>query len=78
MFSADELKSRIEQAFPDAKIKVTDLTGTHDHYQVEVISQKFLGFSPLERHRKVYGLFSDVIGGALHALSLKLKAPDES
>jgi stress-induced morphogen len=77
MFSADELKSRIEQAFPNAQVKVTDLTGTQDHYQVDVISEKFSGVSPIERHRKVYSLFGDVIGGALHALSLKLKAPTE-
>ena len=48
-----------------------------DHYQVEVVSKAFSGMKPLARHRKVYGIFSDVVGGDLHALSLKTRAPGE-
>ena len=61
----------------DAEVRVADLTGGRDHYAVEVISSSFTGLGPVERHRLVYGLFKDVIGGALHALSLSTKSPDD-
>lgn len=77
MISEQEIKQRIMAAFPDAKIVVQDLTGGQDHYQVEVISEAFTGLAPLARHRKVYAVFHDVMGGALHALSLNTKTPQE-
>ncbi|MEZ4271449.1 MAG: BolA family protein [Myxococcota bacterium] len=60
-----------------AKITIKDLTGGRDHYEVHVVASEFEGLAPLQRHRKVYELFGDVMGGALHALSLQLKSPAE-
>jgi len=77
MIEPDELRNRITTAMPDAQVTVRDLTGTKDHYEVEVVSQAFAGVAPIERHRKVYGIFSDVMGGALHALSLQTVTPEE-
>lgn len=74
-FAADEIVRRITEAFPDAQVKVDDLTGTGDHYQVAVISQAFVGKAPLKRHRMIYGLFDDVIGKELHALALTCQTP---
>ena len=45
--------------------------------QVEIVSTAFEGKLPLERHRMVYAIFNDVMGGALHALSLKTRTPGE-
>jgi stress-induced morphogen len=77
MFPARELERRIKEAFPDAQVQVQDLTGGQDHYRVEVVSSAFEGKPPVARHRLVYGLFDDVIGGDLHALSLATKTFDE-
>ncbi len=71
------MKSRINAAFPDAAVQVQDLTGTQDHYEVEVVCPTFATLSRIQRHRSVYAIFSDVLGGDLHALSLKLRTPDE-
>ena len=60
---------------PDAEIKVTDLTGGKDHWQVEIVSSAFEGVSPVNQHRLVYDCFGDVIGGAMHALALKTRTP---
>ena len=77
MFPAEELERRIRGAMPDAQVVVHDLTGGGDHYRVEIVSQAFEGQPPLKRHRMVYSLFEDVLGGALHALSLDTRAPGE-
>lgn len=77
MIPAEEISSRIQTGLPEAEVVVTDLTGTQDHYQVRVVSAAFEGKSLVQRHRLVYDLFEDVIGGALHALSLETRAPNE-
>lgn len=77
MIEPTEIERRIREVLPDAQVNVRDLTGGKDHYEVEVVSQAFEGLNSLARHRKVYGIFSDVVGGALHALSLKTKTPSE-
>ncbi len=77
MIEPEEIRRRIQESMPDAVIDVRDLTGTMDHYRVEVVSEAFDGLPPVQRHRKVYGLFRDVIGGPLHALSLETRAPGE-
>ena len=77
MIEPEEIQRRIAEAMPDAEIDVRDLTGTRDHYQVRVVSGEFAGIGPVARHRKIYALFQDVMGGALHALSLDTKAPGE-
>lgn len=75
MIEPQEVEARIRKALPDAEIRVKDLTGTLDHYEVEVVAASLRGLSPIERHRKIYGAFSDVMGGALHALSIKAGVP---
>jgi stress-induced morphogen len=77
MFPAAELERRIVEAMPDAEVRVQDLTGGGDHYRVEIVASAFEGQPALKRHRMVYGLFEDVLGGALHALSLDTRAPGE-
>jgi stress-induced morphogen len=78
MIEPQEIEKRIRDAMPDAQVVVKDLTGGRDHYEVEVVSAAFAGLGSLQRHRKVYAIFADVVGGALHALSLKTRAPGES
>lgn len=77
MIEPQEIERRIQEALPGAQVTVKDLTGGMDHYEVEVVSEAFAGMNSLARHRKVYAIFSDVVGGALHALSLKTRTPDE-
>ena len=72
----DIIKSRLEEAFSGATIKVNDLTGTKDHYDVVIISEAFAGISAIERHRQVYALFPEM-GGALHAMKLTTRTPAE-
>ncbi len=72
----DEIKNRLVKAYPDAKVEVSDLTGTMDHIQVHVETTHFKGMPLLDRHRQVMGLFdAELKSGELHALTIKAKEP---
>jgi stress-induced morphogen len=77
VIEAEALRARVASALPGAEIDIRDLAGDGDHYEMIVVSAAFEGKSTLERHRLVYASLSGVLGGALHALSLKTIAPSE-
>jgi stress-induced morphogen len=69
-----ELERRLKAAFPDAEIRLEDLTGTKDHYQAEIVSAAFAGKSPVAQHQLVYQALAEEMKGPIHALSLKTRA----
>ena len=75
---AEAIADRIRAALPDARVELTDLTGTEDHWQATVISSAFAGKSLIERHRMVMAALAAEMKGPIHALTLHVKAPDES
>ena len=77
MISPQEIERRIADALPGARIQVDDLTGGGDHYRVIVVASQFADQGALDRHRTVYAIFKDVLGGELHALSLETTTPEE-
>ena len=78
MIEAHRIRHLIESALPDAQVTVRDLTGGADAYEVEVVSERFIGVVPLQRHRMVYAPLKEVLGGDLHAISLRTLTPDEA
>jgi stress-induced morphogen len=74
----EAITAKIRAALPDAKVELTDLTGTEDHWQATVISSAFAGKSLIERHRMVMGALAVEMKGPIHALTLHAKAPDEA
>ncbi len=77
MPDAEDIKRRIEAAIPGAKAEVEDWTGGGDHFRATVTADAFSGLSRIERHRLVYDVFGEEIGGPIHALSLKTESPAE-
>ena len=75
MPSAQELKTRIEQALPGADVSVTDTTGGGDHFRAEIVSERFEGLTRIQQHKLIYDVFGDEVGGAIHALSIKTGTP---
>jgi stress-induced morphogen len=75
MPTAEELKTRIENALPGSTATVDDLTGGGDHFRADVVSDRFEGLSRIEQHQLVYGIFGDEVGGPIHALSIKTSTP---
>ncbi len=72
----DQMKQRLQEAYPDAlaatDITVNDLTGTSDHWQVEIKSTAFAGLSRIEQHQHVMKAFGpELKTGEVHALTIK-------
>jgi len=71
------LTSYIRQALPDAVVAVTDRTGTHDHFNLKVVSDQFKGKNLLDRHRMIYqALDAPMKDGRIHALEIKAETTD--
>ena len=75
MPSADELRTRIEEALPGAEVNVQDTTGGGDHFRAEIVSDRFEGLTRIQQHKLIYDVFGDEVGGAIHALSIKTATP---
>jgi stress-induced morphogen len=75
MPSPEDIRQRIRDAIPGARVEVEDYTGGGDHFRATVTSAAFGGLSRVEQHRLVYEVFGREIGGAIHALSLKTQTP---
>ncbi len=74
----DQIKQRILESFSDAHTEVADLTGTSDHIQVLVVSNKFEGQSRIQRQRMVMDIFApELKTGEVHALTIRAITPNE-
>lgn len=72
----DQMKQRLQAAYPDANpnsdIIVNDLTGTADHWEVQIASRAFAGLSRIEQHQHVMSAFGhELKTGEVHALTIK-------
>ncbi len=70
MTNLDTIKSRLLAAFPDARVELTDLTGTSDHFQAVVVTRAFEGKTRVEQHQMVYAALGELMNGPIHALAL--------
>jgi stress-induced morphogen len=78
MPSVDDIRDRIEAALPGSRAEVEDWTGGGDHIKATVTAPAFEGLTRIQQHRLVYEIFGDEIGGAIHALSLTTRTPDQA
>ena len=76
--AAADIERLIKERFPDAEIQIEDLAGDGDHYSASVVSEDFRGKSRVQQHQMVYAAVSDLLGGAMHALSLKTRLPEST
>ena len=79
MITPDTVTDYIRRALPDAKVSVTDRTGTMDHFSIRVVSDLFKGKNLLDRHRLIYdALGAPMKDGRIHALEIKAETTDGS
>lgn len=72
-----QMKTRLESSYPEAQIRVTDLTGTEDHYEVFISSKTFQGMSRIQRQRHVMAVFQEELKtGEVHALTLQIEVKE--
>ena len=72
--AADDIKTLILEAMPDAEIEIEDLAGDGDHYRARIVSAAFNGKSRVQQHQLVYRALKGRMGGELHALALETEA----
>ena len=72
MLATDEIKKRIEDGIPGAKVEVI---GDGYKYDAIVVSEQFRNLNTMKQHQMVYATVNELItSGQLHALSLKTSA----
>ena len=71
--SKEKLTKILTTAFPDAIIKITDMVGAGDHYEIEVTDKLFENKSKVMQHRIVNNALKEVLKGDLHAVVIKTK-----
>lgn len=72
----EQIVVQLREHLPDARCDIVDLTGTKDHYELHIASERFRGLSSIAVHRLVYGALGDVVGREIHALSVKACLPE--
>ncbi|MEM9535105.1 MAG: BolA/IbaG family iron-sulfur metabolism protein [Cyanobacteria bacterium P01_A01_bin.3] len=73
-----QVRALIEHDFPNAIIDVSDLTGTGDHFQATVVSDRFTDLPMIKQHRLVYAAVqTNLDSGELHALQLSTYTPEQ-
>ena len=70
-----DLESILREAFPEAtEVRVTDRTGSGDHFLVEVTSRRFDGLPLLAQHRLVNeALAAPFASGTIHEMRIKTR-----
>ena len=69
-----EVEQIIRAKLADARISVTDMTGTGDHFEIEVAAKTFKGKTLIEQHQLVYAILGDEMDKRIHAVKLKTRA----
>ena len=78
MVTPSQVAEMIQTGLPDAKLKIDDLNGGGDHYQVRVVSAAFEGKSRVQQHQLVYGALKQAMASeAIHGLALETLTPAE-
>lgn len=79
MITPETITEYVRKVLTDARVVVSDRTGTMDHLNVRVVSDAFKGKNVLDRHRLIYQALDEPLkDGRIHALELTAETPDGS
>ena len=76
--TADDISTLIAAALPGAQVDIHDLAGDGDHYKAIITCAAFTGKSRVQQHQMVYAALKGNMGGALHALALETRIPEQT
>ena len=77
MITDAAMTALIRETLPDAHVRIHDLTGTMDHFEVLVRSSAFAGKSLMDRHRLVEKALKQARDdGRIHALAIRTALPE--
>jgi BolA family transcriptional regulator, general stress-responsive regulator len=81
-----QLRTAIERSLKPRSLEIVDDSARHvghagarggGHFRVTLVSDAFRGHSRLERHRLVYAAVAPLMQGAVHALNIVARTPEE-
>ncbi len=72
------VKDMIVKGLPDAKVEVSDLTGTKDHLHIVIISSAFEGKMLIQQHQLIMDLLKESLKKEIHAVQLKTLTPKKA
>jgi BolA protein len=82
------IRARLEAALAPQTLEIIDDSHLHaghagakdgrGHFSVRIISQRFAGTNPLERHRMVYEALGSLMDTDIHALHLTALCPNQT
>ena len=75
MFSADRIKTILEEALPDCTALVNDDANDGEHFSARVVSSAFEGKGLPMQHRLVYKALGEHMKSDIHALALRTFTP---
>ncbi|MGD8999885.1 MAG: BolA family protein [Granulosicoccaceae bacterium] len=83
----EEIRNRLQAAFAPESLDIEDDSDKHaghagaksgkGHFNVSIVSDKFAGASPIQRHRMVYEALGELMETDIHALSISAYTPEE-
>jgi BolA family transcriptional regulator, general stress-responsive regulator len=82
-----QIEERLRAALAPDSLELVDESAQHaghegargggGHFALTVVSERFAGKGPIERHRMVYAALGDAMRAEIHALSIRAYTPDE-
>ena len=72
---AKQVEELIGADLPDARVQVD--SGDGRHFAALIIAPDFVGMSKIQRHQMIYRSLGDLVGGEIHALTIRAYSPDE-
>jgi len=83
----DEIRRRLNNALSPAELLVKDQSHLHaghagakegkGHFEVTIVSDKFIGANRITRHRLVYDALGSFMDSDIHALRINAFSPSE-
>jgi len=84
----ERIRIALEGAFAPASLEVVDDSARHaghagardgrGHFNVDIVSEAFVGMTPIARHRAVYAALGEMMATDIHALAIRARAPGET
>lgn len=83
-----EIRRRLSQALKPVSLEISDDSHLHaghagaqdgrGHFSVRIVSSRFEGAGPLQRHRMVYAALDELMQSDIHALVIEALIPEEA
>jgi len=84
---ATRIENRLREQLAPTRLEIVDESSQHighagarggGHFAVTVVSTRFEGLNPIQRHRLVYEALGELMKTDIHALRVRALTPGES